>query len=204
MLNEWLDLQRTEVMPAFKKAGVKSQTMYATTLFGNAGEYTIIVPFEKYAEFDEPNPLRKALGEAGAARLIAKLRRCTTSSRSYEIDRMQDLSNPLDKPTEYNVSARYRISPGKFDEFSKLVKSDILPVYQKAKTGLLVSRRGVGGNPSEVTMTTSLTKVADLEGGPFMTKQLGAEGAAKVNAKFVGVRTLVEVILRRRVADMSW
>lgn len=48
-------------------------------------------------------------------------------------------------------------------------------------------------------MSTVYSKFADMDGGPFMVKQLGEDGAAKVNAKFVGVRTLIEVVVRVRV-----
>jgi hypothetical protein len=46
--------------------------------------------------------------------------------------------------------------------------------------------------------------LADLDGGPFLVKQLGQDGANKINAKFAGIRTLIEVIVRNRVADLSF
>src|SRR5712692_7833857 len=69
MLNEWLDLQKNEVVPALKKAGVKTRTVYSSGLFGTAGEYVIITPMEKFAQFDAGNPLNQALGAQAAARL---------------------------------------------------------------------------------------------------------------------------------------
>jgi len=89
-------------------------------------------------------------------------------------------------------------------DFQALVKSDILPVYKKAKVRLTVTQRGPGANVNDVTMATGYAKYADLDGGPFLAKQLGTEGAAKVNAKFNGIRTLVEVVVRSRVADLSF
>src|SRR5258706_13479734 len=62
MLNEWLDLQKNEVVPALKKAGQTTRTVYVSGLFGNSYEYVIITPFAKYADFDEGNPMVKALG----------------------------------------------------------------------------------------------------------------------------------------------
>lgn len=53
-------------------------------------------------------------------------------------------------------------------------------------------------------MSTVISKFADLDGGPFLTKRLGQDGAAKVNAKFVGIRTLIEVYVRSRVDDLSF
>jgi hypothetical protein len=116
-----------------------------------------------------------------------------------------DLSNVLDgPPPQMIVSARYRISPGKLADFENLVKSDILPLYKKAKVGLTVSQRGPGANPSDVTMSTAYSKFADLDGGPFVVKQLGQAAADRVNAKFVGIRTLIEVVVRTRVQDLSF
>jgi hypothetical protein len=204
MLNEWLDLQKNEVVPALKKGGQKTRTVYATSLFGTSGEYVIITPFEKYADFDGDSLLTKTLGQPASTRLTEKLRKCLLGQSAYAITRMADLSNVLDGTPQMLVSARYRISPGKFPDFESLVKSDVLPVYKKAKTGLIVSRRGPGANTADVTMSTIYTKYADLDGGPFMTKQLGQAAADKLNAKFVGIRTLVEVIVRRRVEDLSF
>jgi len=205
MLTEWLDLQKNEVVPALKKAGAKSRTVYATGLFGNAYEFVIITPIDKYAELDAGNPMNKALGQPASFRLADKLRKCTESSTSYAITRLTDLSNVPEGPTpQMLVTARYRITPGKSAEFRNLVKSEILPIYKKAKTGLIVNARGVGANPNDVTMSTVITKYADLDGGPFLTKQLGQDGAAKVNAKFLGIRTLMDVYVRTKVDDLSF
>lgn len=205
MVNEWLDLQKNEVVPALKKAGQTSRTVLVTSLFGNAQEYLIITPFEKYADFDSGNPMIKALGEQGAARLQSKLLKCTNSTTSYAVTRMAELSNVLEGPPPARlVTARYRITPGRMQDFESLMKSDVLPVYKKAKTSLTVNRRGPGANTSEVTLGTGIAKYADLDGGPFLTKQLGAEGAAKLNAKFTGIRTLVEVVVRSRVPELSF
>lgn len=91
------------------------------------------------------NPLIKDLGETAAARLGEKLRKCTESSTSYVNTRLVDISNVADPaPAQMIVSARYRIAPGKSADFRNLVKSEVLPVYKKAKVGLIVNQRGAG------------------------------------------------------------
>jgi len=205
MLNEWLDLQKHEVVPALKKAGVKTRTVYASALFGTAGEYLIVTPFEKYAEFDGDSPTLKALGPVPSARLGEKLRKCILSSNSFSATRQGDLSNVIDgAPPAVAVFARYRIAPGKMPDFQNLVKSDVLPVYKKAKVSFTVSRRGLGANVNDVSTVIGLAKYADLDGGTVLVKQLGQEGADKVNAKFNGIRTLIEVVVRSRVPDLSF
>ena len=205
MLNEWLDLQKNEVIPALKKGGQTTRTVLVSGLFGNSYEYVTVTPFGKYADFDAGSPLVKALGQAGAARLGEKLRKCVVSQNSYAGTRLLDISYAPDGPLPaVVVSARYRIAPGKMQDFQALVKSDVLPVYKKAKVRLTVTQRGVGANVNDVTMATGYAKYADLDGGPLLVKQLGADGAAKVNAKFNSIRTLVEVVVRSRVEDLSF
>jgi hypothetical protein len=205
MLSDWVDLQKNEVVPALKKAGEKTRTVYATSIFGNAYEYVLISPIEKMSQFDGQAPLVKALDGPGATRLNDKLRKCIQSSTSYMITRLPDVSNILDGPTaDMLVTARYRIAPGKMPEFLTIMKSDVLPVYKKAKIGLIVNQRGPGANVSDVTLSTAYTKFADLEGGPFLTQKLGQEASGRVNAKFVGIRNIIDVVVRRKVADLSF
>lgn len=206
MISEWVDLQKNEVVPALKKAGVTTRTVYTTGIFGAGGEYVTVTPFEKFADFDGENPLVKALGAAGAGRLIEKLRKCLVSQNAFANTQLSDLSNaiPGAPPPAVVVLVRYRVAPGKMQEFENLVKSDITPVYKKAKVGLTVTRRGPGANTADVILGTALSKYADLEGGPLLLKQLGREGYAKLSAKFVGIVTLQEVVVRQSVADLSF
>jgi len=203
MLNEWLDLQKNEVVPALKKAGAKTRTVYSSGLFGKAGEYVIITPIEKYADFDAGNPLIKALGADGAARLGEKLRKCTVGSHSYAIARQADLSNAT-TPPPIIVSTRIRIAPGKFTDFQNLVKTEVLPIYKAANVSLTVSSRSLGANPTDVTLSSGMNKYADLDAGSPLLQKLGPEGVAKLLAKFTGISTVIEQVVRARVADLSF
>ena len=83
-ITEWLALERNEVVPALKKAGVKRYTVFQT-LVGDTNEFVIVRPLPTFAEFNGAGPLEGALGDKAAA-LIAKLRnvksRCTDRSRT--------------------------------------------------------------------------------------------------------------------------
>jgi len=204
MLSEWIDLQKNEVMPALKKGGVKSRNVFASGLFGNSYEYIMLEPFDSFAQFDGQGPIVKALDQPGAFRLNEKLRKCIVSSNSYVGNRLLEISNvPEDNPT-FIVSTRYRIAAGKMDDFQALVKSDLLPVYKKNKVGFVVTRRTLGANTNDVTLSVYYKKYADLDGGPMLTKLVGQEAATKINAKFNGIRTSVETVVRSRVADLSF
>ena len=89
-------------------------------------------------------------------------------------------------------------------EFENLVKTEVLPVFKKAKAPYTVLRRGLGANPNDITISTPYSKWADLDAPSVLVKALGPEGAAKVLAKFTGVSTVIESVARTRVADLSF
>src|SRR5260370_25879852 len=93
MLNEWLDLQKNVVVPALKKRGMTTGTVYASGAFGAAFEYTIIQPLSKFADFDSPDAQAEALGSAADARLAERLRKCIVSANSFLRTVLPDLSN---------------------------------------------------------------------------------------------------------------
>jgi hypothetical protein len=204
MVDEWVDLQKNEVIPASKKAGIKTRTVYVSGIFGNGAEYLTSTPFDSTAEFDNPNPLIRALEAPGAARLTGKLNKCIESSNSYMNTRLADISNPLDTPPMIIVSVRYRSAQGKLQEYRDLFKSEILPVYKKAKVSVTVNQRGPGANPGDVTVVTGYPKYANMDAGPFLVQQIGQAAADRVNAKFAAIRTTIEVVVRRRVPELSF
>jgi len=204
MLDEWLDLQKNELIPALKKGGVKTRTVYSSGLFGTAGEYVSIVPVEKFASFDEPNPQTNALGAQGAARLTAKLRKCIVSQHSYLITRMEELSNTTQTPPNFIIVTRVRIPVGKLAEFQNIVKSEVTPVYKKSNVSLTVSQRGVGGNPSDITLSSGVNKMADMDGGSLLVKALGQEGFLKLAAKITALGPVIDQVMRARVNDLSF
>lgn len=205
MVNEWRALEMASI-PDAKKGGQKSRTVYQTSVFGNSYEYVTIVPIESFAMFDGQNPLAKAMEPGAYARYNEMLRKCVESSTSFMSMRRDEISNLIqnDAIPPVLVNARYRIAPGKTQEFINLMKSDLLPVYKKAGVRMTVALRGPGTNPNEVTINTFYKSFADWDGQPFLTKELGADAAAKINAKFIGIRTLMDVVVRRRVDALSF
>jgi hypothetical protein len=77
-------------------------------------------------------------------------------------------------------------------------------VFKKAKVYFTVNQRGLGANGNDVTVVTGYEKFADVDNGRPLVQQLGAAEAAKINAKLLGIRTIVEVVTRRREPDLSF
>jgi hypothetical protein len=205
MVNEWLDLQKNEVVPALKKGGTKTRTVYQTNI-GNGFEFLIVTPFAKFAEFDADGAQVKALGQTAAARLAEKLRKCTDSNANWILTELTSISNiiPNSPPPAKIVSTRIRIAPGRMQDFQNLVKTDILPAFQKAKLSNTISNRGMGANPNDVVVTSPLSKYAELDAPSPLERALGQEGLAKLLPKTIGLLTVIETIVRTRVADLSF
>jgi hypothetical protein len=204
MLNEWMDLQKNELIPAQKKAGPATRTTYQT-VFGNTNEFLTVTPLGKYADFDGPSYLDRALGVVGAARLAAKLQKCLESRQVFISNALPELSSaPAGQLPALGVFTRVRVATGKLEDYEAFVKGEVLPIYKKADVGLTVTRRGLGANANDVVQVSWLTKMADIDAGSPITRALGPAGAAKLLAKTAGMATLVEQVVRRRVPDLSY
>jgi hypothetical protein len=208
MASEWLALQKNEVNPALKKAGIASRNMLETVL-GNPYEYVSITPLGSYSELDADSPIVKALGKDGAARLQAKTRRCIESQILFVSTRVEELTSMPKTPAAVWTTVRYRVESGKNLDFENFLKADVIPVYAKAKasgkiTGYSVSRRGPGANVRDRTMAIYGDKIAAMEAGTVPVQMLGQEAAARLTAKGAGLASTVEVVVRRRMPDVSY
>src|SRR5258706_12114086 len=92
MVNEWLDLNKNTVIPALRKAGVKSRDAWLTAQFGEAFEYLFVTPVESLAQYDGESPVRKGLGEEGYQAYLEKARRMVTSVHTTAARARKDLS----------------------------------------------------------------------------------------------------------------
>jgi len=204
MVTDWTDLVKNEVLPAYKKAGVPTFTTYQT-VFGNSNEYVGVVPIDKYAVYDGPNPLVQTLGATAAARLATKLRRCEDSVQIFIGNPLPALSNPpAGEMPAYGVFTRIRVADGKMQEYQDLMKAEILPIYKKANAPFTVTRRSLGANGNDLTTVVWLSKAADLDAGPLTVRTLGQAGYAKYLAKAGSMATLVEQVVRHRMPELSY
>ena len=81
------------------------------------------------------------------------------------------------------------VRPDKIKEYFALVKSDILPAYQKSGSKLYqFSETIYGGSNTEVTSIVGMENWAELDGGFGLEKSLGKEGYEALRAK---VRPLI-------------
>jgi len=206
-VDEWLALERNEVIPALKKAGIKEYTVYQT-LIGEATNFIIVRPLPSFAEFNGPDALERALGKDKAAVLVEKLRDCTVSMhRSIENRQNELFLDPGDAQALF--MSRYRAMPGKARDYMSFVRTEMYPVMKQAKedgtfAGLEVTTSVQGGEPGIITLNMYYADFAPLDGPPPVAKTLGPQGTAAFLTKGAGLISQLEQRILKRVPDLSF
>jgi hypothetical protein len=203
---DWLALERGEVLPALKKAGVKQYTVFQT-LIGAANEFVVVRPLPTFAELNGLGPLEGALGDRASA-VIAKLRECEESVHRRIENRHDDLFLDPGKAQALFVS-RYRAMPGKAGDYMAFVHTEMYPVMQKAKAngtfaGLEVLTSVQGGEPGIITLNMFYQDFAPLDGPPPIAKTLGPQGTVEFLRKGAGLITQLEQRILKRLPDLSF
>ena len=207
MLDTWLGLQRSQVVPAMKKAGVRQYTVYET-LIGDQTEYVLVRPLPSFAEFDGPDLLDKALGARAAATLRSRLRDCIDGSHSsIENSRDEFFLNP--GAANALFVSRYRAMPGRAGDYMSFVRTEMMPLARRAQqngtfAGWSVTTSVQGGEPNLITLNMFYNDFAPLDGPPPLAKTLGPAGVAEFLRKGAGLINQVEQSVLRRVPDLSY
>ena len=194
MVDAFIDFQIKRTIPALKKAGVAQRDAYLSA-YGPAAEFRFVTPLAKFADRDNPGPIERALGDAGAKEYNEALRKMIASATTYVIQVIPDASyNPTpDANFKILVLSTNHIAPGRNGDYLGYIRNDILPVQKKAQTKrYLVSQVVFGGDPNEYRVATFMDKFADLGNGPAIVRVLGQEGAAKLAQKTTGIVTSVQ------------
>jgi hypothetical protein len=207
MLQEYLEYQKNEVMPALKNGGARGRTAFQNGAFGEGGAFAFFAPVTSLADYDGQNPVQKALGEQAAAQLLAKGGKLLGSRRVLLLRTRPDLGvagdpkasmAPLALVTELHVAAGRRL------EFESLLKREIVPVMQQAKVKAYEVLEVMYGDETGIFFTSIPYDSYDAigKGHPLQTV-LGDEGMKRVEAKFTGVITHLERFVAKYREDLS-
>lgn len=207
MVDEFLDFQAKQTVPALKKAGVPQRDLYQSAL-GPLFEFRSITPITNLAERDTvASPIEKALGAAGYKEYNAAVRKLITSQQTYVTQSIPDASYDPNPNAAYKilVLSINRIAPGRNSEYMNYLKNDLLPVEKKAQVKRwLVSQVVYGGDRDEYRLATFLDKFADLDNGVGTERVLGVDGAAKLREKVAGIVRTSERSVYTRIEALSY
>lgn len=195
-----------QIMGAYKKAGI-SWFLTLQNFAGDTTEYTTVVPVMKFGDLDGPPVVVKVLGEQGWGNLSRKIDRCyTAQNRQYAVPQAELEIHKGDVPVGvYWLETRTLVTQGRMDDYLTWLKNDYRPALEKAGVAhFLVSRPIFGGEGGEVVSSRMLKNLAEIDGGPVLTKALGEAGALAVNARSIPlVRSSTTRILLMR-SDLSY
>ena len=178
-----------EYNAVYAKAG---STRYSSLWLSLTGPrtYAVVSYYEKWADLDAGTDPKLKDVAGDVARINMRINACIESSHRIINEIQPDLS--IQKATDMPKMVRVLttdVRPEKFREYLALVKSDILPAYQKSGVKLYeFSETIYGGSNTEVTSVVGMENWAELDGGFGVEKSLGKEGYEAIRAK---VRPLI-------------
>ena len=134
MMTTWEDLQKNEMIPAQKKAGLPWRHTLANGASGQGFTRVTIVPLANYAQLDMPGFIQRAVSAEANANYNAKLRTTIDSQHAYIYTLQTDASiiGNLTTMPPLQVVQNFQTPPGKAAEFLASLKEDYLPNYKKA------------------------------------------------------------------------
>ena len=186
MGREWTDYLKNESNPAAIKSGVKSRQVWSTAAFGEGGEYALVTPITDMADFDEPTPMMKALGQEGMAALGAKRNRLINGTQTMMINPRPALgfAPPAGYQAKLGVSVRNIVADGHMADFISREKAIHAVIAKTNARGVVVSQVGLGGNPNEFITLVLFDSFADI--GKFAALYGKAAAEAKLGQGMPG------------------
>lgn len=205
--SEWLALQKNEVMPALKKAGIGERKVYHTVL-GDTTEFVSYLPFPDYGEMDGPDALDRALGKAAAAALKERLNDYLLSSSS-RLERSQNefFIDPGDAPALF--SSAYRATPGRSSDYLVFLREHMQSPMQRAVDsgfieGYQVMLTDQGGEVGIYILNMFYPDFDTLDQGPPAAKMMGAEERAEFFRAGAGLIAPLGQYIYRYDAEISF
>jgi len=206
-MNAEYEALQKELNEALKKGGVPWRHVWTTTMFGDAGTYISVTPISKFAEFDQPSPAAKAMGDAKYQQYLARAGRCLDSVNYRAIVYRPDLSLMSDRQSEPGLAlvVTLVLTPGKEEAYEAIIKSDIMPALKKAGVkDAWMHKTMFGGSASEYTVVLLYNKFADVDAGSPLARGLGPDGVAALRAKTQGMIQSTSYTFIRNIPELGY
>ncbi len=207
MVQEWRDIEKNEIMPAYKKANIPAYTVWQTALFGDGYEYTLVVPIVKFEQFDGDGPLVRTMKPEDRVRLGSRITRCIVSSHSSALLMQADTSitkSDSARPALIMVT-QIQLEPKNVTAYLSYLKEEIKPVMQKAgEDWWLVYRDIFGSQHTGVTTVRSLKNWAEIDAGPITRRFLSPPEYTRVTTRGSALIDSSTIEMARLVKDLSY
>jgi hypothetical protein len=202
MWTEYRTLERDEVIPALRKAGVLSRAAWTTAEFGSTYELVLVRPVTNFAEYDSGDAFSRVLGPRESERLRERLRRCLLSRDSAAVVQRSDLSaGETGRP--FVVVTTLTVAPGRGPEYEDFLR-ETLPEVRKAGIVFGVYQR-IYGQQTAWLLVQNLDSLGELALAPSgFFRAFGEENAERRLSKLSGIVTSVERKVFRFDPELSF
>jgi hypothetical protein len=203
---EWMELQKS-TLDTQKKVATRGREVWASGPGGDPYLRAVVTPIASLAQFDNPNPFIKAMGEQGFAEYSAKNRKLVASAHSTIVVTRPDLgfgTRPTTAPKLALLSMVHAAS-GRGPELEAFLKSDVVPALKKGGVTYYSVVQVVFGDDVNKYMTLMLVNdFAEIAKGSPLERALGAEGMTKLTQKAGPLMTRLERRIIRYLPDLSF
>ena len=208
MMTTWEDLQKNEMIPAQKKAGLPWRHTLANGASGQGFTRLTILPFARYADLDMPGFLVRAVSPEANANYNAKVRTTIASQHAYiyTLEPEASIIGSLTTMPPLQVVQTVHPVMGKANEFVASLKEDYLPNYRKAGvTDYWVWTLNQGA-PGSGVMVRPIANYAELDKPGLLaraglTQEQQQKIAARRNATLA---TPIETEVWRFIPELSY
>jgi hypothetical protein len=203
---DWTELQKS-VLDTQKKVATRGREVWANGPGGDPYLRAIVTPIATLAQFDNPNPFIKAMGEQAWAEFSAKNRRLVAASHSTIVVTRPDLgfgTRPTTAP-KLAILSIVNAASGRGPDFEALLKSDVVPALKKGGVTYYSVAQVVFGDDVNKYMTLSLVNdYAEIAKGSPLERALGPEGMVKLTQKAGPLVTRLERRIIRYLPELSF
>jgi hypothetical protein len=206
-IREYVEFQKSETIPALKKAGQTGRDAWRTATFGETYQIAYISRIRAFEQYDTPNPIIKALGEAGYQAYLAKVRPMIEGQTIQAVRTRPDLSyvaNPATRPT-LGILTTVDVHGNKLLDFEAYLKNEWIPALKKGGgTHYEVLQVMYGGLTTQYMTFVGLSNFAELDKGHPVTRALGEAGLMQMMAKHGGFAQRIERSIIRLDPELSF
>ena len=207
MVQEWRDLEKNDIMPAYKKANIPAYAIWQTAMFGDSYEYTLVTPIVKFEQFDGDSPLVKTMKPEDRVRLGNRLTKCIVSSHNSALSMQADTSIMKEGSArpELIMVNHIQLQPKNVNAYLSYLKEDMKPVMQKAGVDWwLVYRDIFGAEHTQITTVRSMKNWAEIDAGPIARRILSPSDYIRVTDKGSALIESTTITMARYVKELSY
>lgn len=209
MVLAWQDLIRNEVIPAQKKGGLAWRWVFATGPLGPSNTFTTVTPIANYAQYDQGNALRRAMGNEAFERYQAKVRTMIVGSDTIfqTLIANASLQSFSSTPPALVTVQTIQLHADKAQEFTEATIQDWLPAYKKlGVTDYWVFATNFGGSTLQRTVVRPIANYAELDtaGGPLVRAGVAEEVRVKANQRRSALIADQSMTVMRFVPELSY